>query len=357
MAKHLRDRCVLWILGLLVPFVLNSTINPAKAESQPITLRLSTQSLPESPSIKSILHFKERVEAKSQGRLRIEIYDSAKLYSDGAIGQAVGSGAVDMGYVNLARYAEKSLIADAFELPFLFNTPEIEKAARAPGSEIRQLLEAVILSQMNSRVLWWVSEGQVVFFANGMSVADPEIIAGKNVRVVGPLIESAVKLCGGKPKTIGASDQVKAYEQRQVDVGMSSIATVLARKIFKSMDTITKTNHASAEFVVVINERAWQGLPQELKEIVLDAAHFADTEASEIIAEIEASAYRQLVDQYSAKVVGLTDDQLILWRICTSDVLSDFMERTGKTGQELMQAYGRLKQQPCCNKTSSLRRQ
>src|SRR5262249_40617237 len=111
----------------------------AGAQDEPRIIRLSTQSPADSPSIQSLVHFKQKVEVDSQGGLRIEIFHSGKLYSDGKIGAAVSSGAVEMGYVNLARYAETILAVDAFELPFLFNTAELEKAARAPGSEIRQL--------------------------------------------------------------------------------------------------------------------------------------------------------------------------------------------------------------------------
>jgi C4-dicarboxylate-binding protein DctP len=314
----------------------------AGAQDEPRIIRLSTQSPADSPSIQSLVHFKQKVEADSQGSLRIEIFHSGKLYPDGRISAAVSSGAVEMGYVNLARYAETILAVDAFELPFLFNTAELEKAARAPGSEIRQLIEEAVLSRTGSRVLWWVPEGQIVFFAKGMPVANPERLAGKTVRVVGPMIEAAVRMCGGEPKTIGGNEQVKAYERQEVDVGMSSMATVLGRKIYKSMDTVTRTNHASAEFVVAINEVFWQSLSTQQKAILTAAANSAGIVASDAIAEVEASADSQLAE-YGAKVIYLSDDELLAWRICSSDVMTEFMSQTGELGQQLMVAYGRLR--------------
>ena len=149
-------------------------------------------------------------------------------------------------------------------------------------------------------------------------------------------------MCGGEPRTIGGPEQVKAYERREVDVGMSSIATVLGRKIYKSMDTITRTNHASAEFAVVINEGFWQSLSGEQRAVLTAAADSAGTVASDTIAKIEANAYRQLAE-YGAKVVSLTDDELIAWRICSSDVMTEFMSQTGELGHQLMMAYGRLR--------------
>jgi C4-dicarboxylate-binding protein DctP len=108
------------------------------------------------------------------------------------------------------------------------------------------------------------------------------------------------------------------------------------------MDTITRTNHASAEFVVVINEGFWQGLSNQERAILTAAANSADIEASDAIAEIEAYADRQLAE-YGAKIVTLSDDELVAWRICSSDVLTQFMSQTGEQGQQLMEAYGRLR--------------
>ena len=60
----------------------------------------------------------------------------------------------------------------------------------------------------------------------------------------------------------------------------------------------------------------------------------------------------ELVERNGAQVVSLSPDDLLLWRICSSDVLSDFMEKTGGQGHRLMAAYAKLLQDPCCTATS-----
>jgi hypothetical protein len=49
------------------------------------------------------------------------------------------------------------------------------------------------------------------------------------------------------------------------------------------------------------------------------------------------------VREFGVTVTTLTDDELIAWRICSSTVLTDFVERAGDAGQQLMAAYGRLR--------------
>jgi C4-dicarboxylate-binding protein DctP len=337
------------IRAIVVSFVLLlSAPSSTPAEEKPLVIRFSTQAPPNSPQIQSLVHFKQRVEADSQGSIAIELYDSGKLYEDNQIAAAVRSGVIEMGYVNLSRYGEIIQIADAFYLPFLFANADVEKASRAPKSEMRRLIDDAILSVAGARVLWWVPEGQIVLLANNLSLADPDRLLGKSVRISGPTMAEGIQLCGGQPKDIPATEQPRAYEKGEVDVGMTSISAVMARKLWRSMNTITRTGHAISNFVVVINEKFWMGLSEKQKTLIASAAAIADTEAAEFVVRFEADAHKKLTED-GVKVVTLTDDQLQLWRICSSDVLSQFMEKSGELGEKLMAAYGRLQQDPCCN--------
>ena len=59
-------------------------------------VRFSTQAPPNGQQFQSMLHFKERVEAESHDRMRVDIYDSAKLFEDGQVAAAVSAGKVEM---------------------------------------------------------------------------------------------------------------------------------------------------------------------------------------------------------------------------------------------------------------------
>jgi C4-dicarboxylate-binding protein DctP len=319
------------------------------AEEAPLIVRLATMSLPNTPTIESLVSFKQRVESLSLGAIRVELYDSGKPYGDLETGPAVSSGAVEMGYVNLSRYAATIPAAGPFELPFVFNDARIESAARAPGSEIREIIEAAILAHAGARALWWVPAGPAVLFSKDFSVADVKNLNGRSVRINGPTFEAIVRACGGAPKDIPATEQARAYEQGGVDIGSTSISTYFGRGLYRWMKTVTRTNHAYVEFVVTINEAFWQSLTDSQRVLISEAARASDRQASDRVLEIEATIYKQLEKDFGVTVTTLTDDELIAWRICSSEVLTDFVERAGDAGQALMAAYGRLRSQPCCN--------
>jgi C4-dicarboxylate-binding protein DctP len=319
------------------------------ASADPVVIRMWTQLPFAFPSNDTLRIFKEHVEAKSAGELRVEIDDTPKLFSDQTVIDGVRDGRIDMGYIVLSRYAGRIPALDLFQLPFLFNKSAVAAAGVARSSEIRQLMNAEILKQQNGRVLWWVLLGHSVFFAEH-SLADPGKLAGKRVRSYSPMMESLVARCGGEPKDISGPDQEKAYETKAVDIGMTNISIYMDRKLWRLMNTITRTNHAVIVQLGVMNESFYQKLSERHKAIIQSAAEAADQDAARNTIETDRNAYRQLVDDRLATVVPLNSEEVQLWRICSSDVLTDYLTQSGELGDALIRAYGRLRKQPCCDK-------
>jgi C4-dicarboxylate-binding protein DctP len=319
------------------------TIAPAvHAADGPLTIRISTQHTPQMDAFQSIIYFKDRVEKASQGRIKVDVHHSASLYSDKQVVKAVSAGEIEMGFGDLSRYADVIPAADLFQLPFLFNTSELETRATAPGSEIRMLIDNAILTETNTRVLWWSSLGQTVFESQGEPVSSPDKIAGKKVRTVGPTSNTLVKQCGGQPVDISGPQMEKAFEAREVDVAMTAISTVHGRQLWRYFDTITRTNHSSVQFAGVINDKFWAGLSIGDRALLTQAALAADTEARRLAGEAEANAYNELASSKGMKIAGLSKEELQLWRICSSDVILQYLDRSGPLGLNLMHAYGRL---------------
>ena len=333
--------------GALILAVLTHIGRLWAAEPE-LIIRFSTQAPPNGQQFQTMKLFKERVEAKSSGRIRVDIYDRGRLFEDGRVAAAVSEGKVEIGHVNLSRYAETILVADAYYLPFMFNDAAVERASRTPESEIRQIIDKAILETAGARVLWWIPEGSILLLSRGMSMANPQALAGKTVRISGPTIAETVRLCGGVPKDVAANQQPVAYATGVVDVGMTSITAVMARDLWKAMDTITRTGHAASNFVVVVNEKFWRSLSEGQRALLQEAAQTADEEAARSLIEFEDAAFKELEGK-GVKLISVADRELRLWRACSSDVLTDFLVKSGSAGQKLVEAYAKLRQHPCCN--------
>ena len=310
---------------------------PSLAETK---LRITLQLPLKSHLGQNLLLFKEKVEAATD-EIVVEIYDSAQLYKDKEVPQAVGSGAIEMGVASLTRFAGTIPAVDLFYVPFIFNSEELVRKAVAPGSPVREPLDAAILEQ-GSRVLWWQAYGGAIMLSNGGPLRTPADIQGKKVRVFGKTLGKFIETLGGAPTLISGSEQFLAYQRGTVDAGMTGVSGVKSRKLWQVMDTITVTNHADIEFLVLVNEAFWQGLPPAHREVIQQAALEAEQAVRDDMARIEAEAYAA-AEAEGMNVVTLTEDEIAQWREATRPVLESYLAESGELGAKVHAAAESLR--------------
>lgn len=307
---------------------------PAAAEKT--TLRVTLQLPLKSHLGQNLLLFKEEVE-KNSDDIAVEIYDSAQLYKDKEVPQAVGSGAIEMGVASLTRFVGDVPAVDVFYQPFLFNSEELIRKATAKGSPVRGPLDDAILEKTGARVLWWQAYGAAVMLSKSGGMESPEKIRGKKVRVFGKTLGEFVKSCGAAPTLISGSEQYLAYQRGTVDVGMTGVSGVKSRKLWEVMDTITKTLHGDIEFVVVVNETFWRSLPEARRAVITAAADKADLAVRNRMAEIEAEAYAE-AESNGMSVVSPSPSEVSAWKECSKPVYEQFARDAGDLGDQVMKA-------------------
>ena len=325
-------------------------VAPLTASAEPIKLRATTQLPLQSPLGVNLAQFKAEVEEKSRGAISLEIYDSAspRMIKDDEVLRSVSSGAIEIGVLTAPQFHKAVRAMEVIEHPFFFNFQALVRGAVAQDGEMRKLLDTAILESTGSRVLFWQAFGSSVFFAKGKDARTPASIQGKKIRVAGVNMASYIKYCGGIPFVMLASKQKKAIEDGEIDLTISGITTVKSRELWKATDTITRSEHALFEFIVVINDKVWKSLSREHQGIIATAAGRAERDLRQKTEDIEAEAYA-FARSKGMKVVDLTPDDVAEWRACSASIVEDFMQAAGELGEQVMSAYAKLRKDPCCS--------
>jgi C4-dicarboxylate-binding protein DctP len=300
------------------------------------TLRISLQLPLKSHLGQNLVLFKEEVEKASEGKVEVQIYDSAQLYKDKEVPQAVGSGAIEMGVASLTRFVGDVPAVDIFYLPFVFNTEELVRKAVAPDSPVRAPLDAAIL-ETGSRVLWWQAYGGAILLSKGAPVKTPADMKNKKVRVFGKTLGAFTEAAGGSPTLISGSEQYLAYQRGTVDIGMTGVSGVKSRKLWEVMDHITVTNHADIEFIVLVNEKFWQGLDEGTRKIISDAALKAEMAVRDEMTKIEEGAYAAAKEN-GMTVYTPTAEEIAEWRKTAQPVIDGYKAASGELGQKVLDA-------------------
>ena len=305
-----------------------------------VTLRISLQLPLKSHLGQNLVMFEKEVEEKSAGEIDVQIYDSAQLYKDKEVPAAVGSGAIEMGVASLTRYVGDVPAVDIFYQPFLFDSTDKVNKAVTKGSSVRGPIDEAIQGT-GSNVLWWQAYGGAVMLSNSNAVKSPADMEGKKVRVFGKTLGDFVSATGGAPTLISGSEQYLAYQRGTVDYGMTGVSGVKSRKLWEVMDTISVTNHADIEFVVVVNSEFWDSLSDEHKEIVSAAAANAEADVRNRMVQIEADAY-QAAKENGMSVYEPTAEELAAWKKASQPVYDAYLENSGELGKQILDAANNL---------------
>ena len=315
---------------------LACSLTAAPVWAADLTMRISLQLPLKSHLGQNLALFKEEVERASGGDIAVEIYDSAQLYKDKEVPQAVGSGSIEAGVASLTRYVGDIPAVDIFYQPFLLDSEEKVRAATAKGGPIRGPIDEAI-KDTGATVLWWQAYGGAILLSNGGPIATPADLEGQKVRVFGKTLGDFTEAAGGAPTMISGSEQYLAYQRGTVDVGMTGVSGVKSRSLWEVMDTITVTNHADIEFIVVVNTDWWEGLTEEQRAILTAAAEKADETVRNEMATIEAEAYAAAKEN-GMTIYEPTAEEMEAWRATAKPVHDEYLEKSGDLGAQLMEA-------------------
>jgi TRAP-type C4-dicarboxylate transport system substrate-binding protein len=290
--------------------------------------------------------FKQLVESRTTGLIKIELATEGQTYKDNEIVSAVAAGSIEIGGTTLSQFAYDVPLAGLLLQPFMFNFNALVHAAAQPDSEIRQLIDEEILYWTNTRVLWWQPNGANVIFAKGGPLTGASIT---DLAVGAPDDQSKelTRVCGGTAYLIPNAELRTALAEGKIRVAMTEILSIKAHELWRVADTIVNTQHAPSLYVFVVNDRIWQTLSSDHQQTIMAAARETQERTWDRFATTEAEAYAFAAEK-GMRVYDLSQADVEEWRACSSPLLEAYMERVGEPGLKLFVAYGKLRTDPCC---------
>src|SRR5713101_5701957 len=146
--------------GAVIAFAL---FTGAQAQ-QPIVVKFSHVVTDDTPKGKGAIRFKELAEAKTQGRVKVEIYPNSQLYKDREELEALQLGAVQMLAPSVSKFGPLGVRQfEVFDLPYMF--PDGTSLDRVTDGEIGKALFAKLESRGIKGLAYW-DNGFKQFSAN-----------------------------------------------------------------------------------------------------------------------------------------------------------------------------------------------
>ncbi|SNS99200.1 DctP family TRAP transporter solute-binding subunit [Tropicimonas sediminicola] len=270
------------------------------------TLKLA-HAAPESDLQQTLsVFFKEQVEARSNGELKVNIFPHGQLGSDSQMIDGARSGIIDIAMSGLNNFTGMLPEAGAFTLPFMF--PDRETAYKVLDGEVGQGVSAS-MEQFGLKGLGYPENGYRNVSNNRGPVTTPADLDGVRMRVNNSkALNDMFDLLGANPQQIPVAELYTALETGVVDAQDHPIGVVLSFKFYEVQDYLTLTQHAYAPLALVMNLDKFNGLSEDEQKIITEVAaeavamqrELSIEKEEEMIAELEAEGMKVNRDVDSA---------------------------------------------------------
>ena len=255
-------------LKTLLALTALATIGSAHAQTR--TIKFANQNAKGHPIVLGMEKFAEIVEAKSGGKLKVNVYPGGALGSDQANLSALQGGTLEMASMNSGIFA--SIVKDfaVYDFPFLFSNPK-EVAAVVDGP-VGQQLHAK-LEERGLIGLAYYELGFRQITNSKRPINKVEDIAGLKLRVIpNPINIDWVSALGANPTPLPFPELYAALEQKAVDGQENPVATIQGAKLFEVQKHMVLTNHQYNPQSVVISKKFWDSLAPAERKLLQDAA-------------------------------------------------------------------------------------
>jgi tripartite ATP-independent transporter DctP family solute receptor len=239
------------------------------AQAQTKTIKFVNQNAKGHPIVLGMEKFAEIVEAKSGGKLKVQVYPGGVLGSDQANVSALQGGTLEMASMNSGIFA--SLVKDfaIYDFPFLFANPA-EADAVVDGSFGKSLHAK--LEEKGLVGLGYYELGFRHISNSKRPINKVEDIAGLKLRVIpNPINIDWVSALGANPTPLPFPELYAALEQKAVDGQENPVATINGTKLYEVQKHLALTNHQYNPQSIVVSKKFWDGLSASDKQIVQDA--------------------------------------------------------------------------------------
>ena len=272
---------------------------PWTAHAQAVKLTLGHGAAPGNPRHEAAVLFADRIKAKTNGRIEIQVAHSAQLGDDAAMVTALRSGTLDMSANSQGAMANVVPEYSALGLPFLFS--DVQKAW--------QLLDGPVGAELSKRT---AAKGMVVlgYWDNGIrhvtnskrAVKAPSDLKGLKIRTPpDTMTVDIMQTLGADTQQIKFAELYVALQQGVVDGQENPLANIASAKLYEVQKYLTLTGHKYEANPFVMSKRSWDKLSPADQKVFTEAA----AEATQAQRKLSKEADEKLVTDLKAKGVQI----------------------------------------------------
>jgi tripartite ATP-independent transporter DctP family solute receptor len=222
------------------------------------------------PTVLGDLAMAKYVEEKTNGAIKIEVYNNSVLGNEKTTIEQTQTGDIHFIRVGLNPLSPINPVMNALAMPFLFrDRAHMFKALDGPIGE--ELLES--LQQQNLLGLCWLDAGFRNFYNSKKAVRTPADMAGLKIRVQeSALMMDMIRFLGASPTPMAYAEVYPGIQNGIIDGAENNWPSYITAAHFEVAKYFTVDGHMANPEMILINTEVWNSLSDAEKKIIKEGA-------------------------------------------------------------------------------------
>jgi len=281
----------------------------------------------------NVKRFADEVRRATGGQLDIAVHANGSLIKHPDMLRAVSTGQVNIAEFLLGQFGNEDPVFAADNLPFVAaGWDNAWKFYQAQKPYLEKKLQGRGLRLLYS-IAW---PGQGIYTKTPLkTVAD---LKGTKFRTYSPQTARLAELLGASPTVIQVPEVPQAFATGTISAMITSSATGTSTKAWEFVKNYYVTNAFHPKNVVVVNEQAFQKLPESARKAMLAASTDAETRGWEFGKQRERAANKEL----AANGVTLHEPDAAMkaaYHKVGDVMLAEWLKAAGADGQAMIKSY------------------
>jgi C4-dicarboxylate-binding protein DctP len=303
----------------------------AQALAEPILIKFSHVVAEDTPKGKGALLFKQLVEERLAGKVRIEVYPNSTLFGDADELQALRDNQVQLLAPSLSKFEQYTIQLLVFDLPFLFDDLEAVKRFQK-REKSRELLRSMASHNIYGLAYW--NNGMKQLSAT-RALHNPADAAGLAFRIQpSAILEQQFARIGASSLRLPFAETRAALQAGKVQGAENPWSNIHSQQLGALQPYVTETDHGVLSYMLISNSSFWTGIPYQVRvqlEAIIDEVSLTvNREAEELNARD-----RQRLLAAGNQIVGLSAEQRAAWRAAMQPL---WQEYEAKIGSDMLRA-------------------
>lgn len=322
---------------ILAGLVLFSGLAAGPAFAKSITIRLAHPMAPGNNVTLGYEKFKELVEKKSNGAVKIQLFPNCMLGSDRVTMEAVQRGTLEMASSSSPNMASFSPLFMVFDLPYITSPTKQANLYKALDEGALGTYLSTACEKIGLKPVMFSEYGYRNFAMATKEITNVASMANLKVRTTDSPVEVAVaKALTMNPTPIAWGEVYTALQQGTVDGEGNTFSLLYTAKHTEVLKYAIDSAHNYSMHILMINKKYFDGLPKDAQAVLQAAAKEALEYQRGITRQNEDDAHKKFVE-LGIKIHELTPAERDEFKKLTKPVWAQFADKIPQELVDLVQ--------------------